>query len=647
VPLKLSLYPKILLLFFTLCFHTAGAQLCNGSLGDIAASIDFGGGAVPGSPINNVSSNYQHTNQDCPSEGFYALRGSTFTCNSGNWHTVAFDHTPNDPNGYFLLINALAGPSPIYTDTVYGLCPNITFQTDAWVINLLKPGACSGGGNDPNLTFTITNISGTVLAQYNSGDLAETDLPIWTSHSFRFTSPANGNVIVKITSNGFAGCGNEFAIDDITFRPCGPTINTSFANINGTQVSVCESNQQDILITANYNGGVQNPRIQWQISSNGGTGWSDIPGATSLNYLRTPTSTGDFYYRCTISDASQAGIPGCIFRSNFVRVFISSPPFIQATNYVFSCYGSTVYLFAAGGSRYEWWGPNGFYSNLQGPAIEKVNFSHTGVYTVKGYNDAGCFATDTTQLNIYAAPVATLTPASASICEGAGVQLNAGGSLRYKWFPSTGLSNDTIPNPIARPLNDVTYLVRVYNEYTCYDTASVKITVWKKPKAFAGPDLFFRKGKSVQLDGGVQGTDVTYSWTPPDYLDNPNILKPVATPPGTMIYTLTVVSNLGCGVSTDEVKVEAIDKLFIPTAFTPNGDGLNDKWQIVTFEDYENATVEVYNRFGQLIYKGYGKDYKPWDGKYRNKLCSPGTYVYVVNLRNNKPLLKGTFTLIR
>jgi gliding motility-associated-like protein len=90
------------------------------------------------------------------------------------------------------------------------------------------------------------------------------------------------------------------------------------------------------------------------------------------------------------------------------------------------------------------------------------------------------------------------------------------------------------------------------------------------------------------------------------------------------------------------VKLEAIDKLFIPTGFTPNGDGLNDKWEIVTFEDYEDAIAEVYNRYGQIVYRGHAKNYKPWDGTFKNKPCLPGVYVYVVNLHNGKPVLKGT-----
>jgi gliding motility-associated-like protein len=644
------LNPTKTILLVSLIIFSIGinAQVCTGSLGDPVVTIDFGAGSNPGGPNSNVSSAYQYIGQDCPQEGFYAIRNATFSCFSGDWHILPFDHTPNDPNGYFLLVNGLAGPSLIYQQTITGLCPNITVQVDAWVMNIFKAGACSNSGIDPNLTFSITDMSGNLIAQKSTGPIPEADpQPVWTSHSFLFNAPINGSVILKITSNSQAGCGNDFAIDDITFRPCGPAITAAFTNSLASPQTICETNQQPVSMNAFYNGNYANPVFQWQISNTQGFNWTDIAGANTLNYSTVPGVIGERWYRCVVTDASFGGSPGCRFASNPVKILVVSPPFAQATNYVYGCYGSTIYFQAAGGSLYEWWGPNGFHSFAQAPAIPNVTFAATGDYIVKVTSTPGCFAYDTTAITIYAAPIATLSPRTASICEGDSVQFFAGGSVRYKWFPSTGLSNDTIPNPWAKPTSDITYSVRVYNEYTCFDSLNVNVVVWKKPRAFAGPDQYFRKNRPVQLDGGASGTNVTYSWSPPTYLDNPNYLKAIAKPPGTMTYTLTVVSNNGCGVATDDVKLEAIDKLFIPTGFNTNADGLNDKWEIVTFEDYENAVTEVYNRYGQLVYRGYAKNYKPWDGTFDGEPCLPGVYVYVLNLHNGKPILKGTLNLIR
>ncbi len=639
---------KTILLAFVISLSIGlNAQVCTGTLGNPVATISFGGGPNPGPLNGNVPSPYQYSNQDCPAEGFYAIRSSTFFCFNSEWHAVPFDHSPNDPNGYFLIVNALAGPSVVYLDTITGFCANTSFEVDTWLLNLMKPTGCNGFGIDPSFILTVTDMSGTILGQLVNGPVTETDPVSWKLQNFLFTAPANGSVIFKITSIGTSGCGNEFAIDDITFRPCGPSIAAAFANTNVLQQTFCETSQQNIPMTASYNGSYPTPIFQWQVSTTQGSSWNDIAGATSLNYTRTPSGLGEYWYRCVVTDASLAGNLTCRFGSNPLKIQVVSSPFVQCTNYVYDCYGSTVYLQAAGALTYEWFGPNGYYSTMQAPAIPNVTFSATGTYIVKGTTTPGCFAYDTTTLVIYAAPIATLTPTSVSICEGDSVQFNAGGSLRYKWSPSTGLSNDTIPNPIAKPISDITYVVRVYNEYTCFDSARVSVVVWKKPKAFAGPDQFFRKGKPVQLNGNASGTNVTYSWSPPTYLDNPDYLKAIAKPPGTFTYTLTVVSNNGCGVSTDDVKLEAIDKLFIPTGFTPNSDGLNDRWEIVTFEDYPQAIAEIYNRYGQLIYRGRGNNYKPWDGTFNGTPCLPGVYIYLVNLHNGKPILKGTVNLIR
>jgi gliding motility-associated-like protein len=330
-----------------------------------------------------------------------------------------------------------------------------------------------------------------------------------------------------------------------------------------------------------------------------------------------------------------------------VNIEVGSVPFAQATNYVFGCYGSDIAFFAAGGSFYEWTGPNGFHSMLQGPVLPKVDFSNTGMYIVKVTTNGGCSAYDTTNLVVYPAPVASVASAQLFLCEDDSVELLASGSVNYRWTPSSGLSNDTIANPFAKPKETTIYTVRVYNAYTCYDTANVKVVVWKKAVANAGPDKFTTKKKPVVLEGQPSGTNITYSWSPPTYLDNPLNERPKASPPITTSYTLTVTSNNGCGSDTDEVKVEVLVKMYIPSAFTPNSDGLNDLWQVFTIEDYPNATVQVFNRWGQRVYYSKGADYKPWDGTFNGLPVATGTYVYVVDLGNKSKVLKGTVTVVR
>src|SRR5204862_6035427 len=120
--------------------------------------------------------------------------------------------------------------------------------------------------------------------------ISETNVFTWMLQSFTFPAPADGTVIFKITSNANSGCGNEFALDDISFKPCGPTINSVFVNYGPTTQTVCETNQSNILMSTSSNNSYINPAYQWQVSTNQGSNWTDIAGATSQTYLRPPTS---------------------------------------------------------------------------------------------------------------------------------------------------------------------------------------------------------------------------------------------------------------------------------------------------------------------------------------------------------------------
>src|SRR6188768_2131052 len=103
----------------------AHGQFCTGSFGDPYLIIDFGTGIGAGLPMTNVPSTYQYTNQGCPKEGFYTISNTSPMCFNNTWHVVPFDHSLSGQNGQFFIINALAGPSTIFIDTISGLCPNI------------------------------------------------------------------------------------------------------------------------------------------------------------------------------------------------------------------------------------------------------------------------------------------------------------------------------------------------------------------------------------------------------------------------------------------------------------------------------------------------------------------------------------------
>jgi gliding motility-associated-like protein len=188
--------------------------------------------------------------------------------------------------------------------------------------------------------------------------------------------------------------------------------------------------------------------------------------------------------------------------------------------------------------------------------------------------------------------------------------------------------------------------VIVSNANGCTDTAEVKIGVSTKPTAFAGEDKILLFGESVLLEGVASGLDISFYWTPAYFLNDPMALQPLCTAPKDTSYTLHVQSNVGCGSATDLVKVKVIKGIYVPAAFSPNNDGYNDVWRIEALEAFPNSLVPVYNRLDEKMVESAGKKFF-WDGRFKGEPQPTGTYVYVIYLKNNKPVLKGTVVLIK
>jgi gliding motility-associated-like protein len=233
-----------------------------------------------------------------------------------------------------------------------------------------------------------------------------------------------------------------------------------------------------------------------------------------------------------------------------------------------------------------------------------------------------------------------------TICEGEEIQLQASGGTTYQWSPFDHLSSADIPDPMASPLTNTTYQVKVFNQFGCMDTANVTVGVTSSPQADAGPDLSIIEGTSAQLMAHATGQNVSYSWSPAMYLDNPFLLQPVVTPLRDTAYILTVVSNVGCGIATDTVRVLVYKDVFVPTAFSPNNDGVNDTWNIPALAAYPHFELTVFNRYGNIVFQNKHSN-KPWDGRYRGEPQPSGIYVYMIDLKDGSAILKGTLMLVR
>jgi gliding motility-associated-like protein len=190
------------------------------------------------------------------------------------------------------------------------------------------------------------------------------------------------------------------------------------------------------------------------------------------------------------------------------------------------------------------------------------------------------------------------------------------------------------------------YLLRIRDANGCAAADSVMIFVLKKPTANAGIDTSIFEGGSALLRGSAGGTSVTFAWTPTGSLVSAGTLNPVASPRDNTTYTLKVTSGVGCGIAEDEVFVRVFKSVSIPNAFSPNGDGVNDTWEIAHLSNYPDAKLQVFNRYGKELFRSSGYP-RPWNGTIDGRPLATGTYYYVLNLKNGLAPLTGWVFIVR
>jgi len=338
------------------------------------------------------------------------------------------------------------------------------------------------------------------------------------------------------------------------------------------------------------------------------------------------------------------GSAQCRIYSQPYTFSIHTNPVTTAINDGPVCENSKITLTATGGTQYAWVGPDSFAGFGSPLPIGNTRLSHAGKYYVTVTNPAGCVTKDSTTIIVNPAPTATTAFANTIICTGDSIQLTAGGGLTYPWIPSTGLSDPNVYNPKASPGGTTGYNVIVSNQFSCKDTASSIVNIIQKPIADAGPDKTILAGFTVQLSGSINRQGNNFSWSPALDIDDIHSLQPIVNPPADRIYILNVISNAGCGTSSDTMFVKVYKGIFVPNAFSPNGDGVNDTWNIPALAVYPFYEVAVYSRWGQLVF--YTKNFiKPWDGTFTGKPLPIGGYNYFIN--TGKELLKGTVLVIR
>ena len=219
-----------------------------------------------------------------------------------------------------------------------------------------------------------------------------------------------------------------------------------------------------------------------------------------------------------------------------------------------------------------------------------------------------------------------------------------------KWFWNFGNgATDTIKNPVYRyttaAIQTITFFAQT--DLGCYtDTIKKQVEVFAYPVISAGPDLFVLDDGQKQIKATATGRIVSYTWTPSTYLSDTSILQPTIIKPQDDIYYYLAVKGRGACTSKDTLFVVSLTMPKPPNTFTPNGDGINDTWEIKYLDQYQGCLIEVYTANGQMVYNNVGYT-KAWDGTFKGTPVPAGTYYYVIDPKNGRKKIAGFITLLR
>jgi gliding motility-associated-like protein len=370
----------------------------------------------------------------------------------------------------------------------------------------------------------------------------------------------------------------------------------------------------------------------------------------NYNIISANTATPLVYPKTTTWYKVQLDENGCI-NNDSVRVRVVDRVSLTVRPDTTFCAGDSVQLFASTDGLQFLWTPSTALSN---PTIINpvANPTVTTTYQLRA-SIGKCFTIDDVRLFPIPYPVAD-AGADVDICYNSQTQLDGDVvASNYFWRPQGSLSNPNILNPIAYPPSTTNYILTATDTLGCPKPTSdtVLVTVLPKIIASAGKDTMIVAGQPLQLfaSGGEN-----FSWSPPTWLNNTSIANPVAqigSNVDSIRYNVYVTNLLGCTDSaTILVKIfKTNPQIFVPTGFTPNGDGRNDYLRPIAVGIERIEYFRVYNRWGQLVFNTTVNEHG-WDGRIGGKLQSTNTYVWMVKAVDytGRPIFqKGTSTLIR
>ncbi len=517
-----------------------------------------------------------------------------------------------------------------------------------------------------NVTFTNASTATEGTINQWTWDLGDGTISVLTGgqpFTHTYTSPGTYNIKLIVTTD--LGCTSDTLTKILTVNPT-PVVdfilpdvclNDSFAQFTDNS-TIADNSQASFAYlwdfgdknatAANDTSTLKNPRHKY-----------------SQEGIYTVTLTVTSQYGCVATKQQQFTVNGAVPKADFIAENACSGDdiiFDDLSSVDFGNVTKIVWYFDFNGNP----AVCETYTTATMPANKKYHHNY-GLFNVPAqktynvridvYSGGTCINTVYKNVVINANPIINLTlngspvVSPVTLCQAdAAIQLveNKGIYTGNGVFSGTGISSAGLFDPAVSGTGTFTinYLFTASATGCTYAT-SFQITVNPTPAVSLPANYTMLEGGQTTLTSTatVSAGTITYKWTPSAGLSQDSIANPVATPTDNTTYTLTVTSDKGCTASA-QVFVKVLKAPVVPNTFTPNGDGINDTWDIQYLNSYPNCKVEIINRYGERVYFSNGYPV-PWDGRYKGADLPVGTYYYIITPGSGRKAISGYVAIIR
>lgn len=615
----------IALTLFCSAFAKAQLQFCDGILGPEIFTEDFGSGTSNGPALPTTVTSYQFVNA-APQDGQYTI--SNDSGQLGSWFSFP-DHTGNT-NGKMLIVNADFTSGQFYRTPINGLCENTPYEFSAWIMNVLDgvQDICGNSEIPIQVRFEIWDATDTTLLASGAMSPKFADVrPTWIKYGLTFTTnPGQNGVVLKMINVGAGGCGNDLAIDDISFAVCGDDVQAT--DLNGSSlVTKCDDDPAQVvqLTAAIQSGTAALTAYQWQQSIDG-ISFTDIPGANMASYTTVPLNNTAFYRVKLAGAPTNLSNSSCfsfsdIFEFRNVNVPLAVP---RQTPYI-SCDGELVDMIVdVSGNTSVFW-----YENATGGNSihdDSIDFTTTveGTYWVETIDRlSGCVSTTRVPVNFVNRNKPVVNSEDFIICPDENIVLETEFTPGfYRWSSGETSPSITVDSPGL-------YTCLVTNLEGCESTATFNVEIITTP-IIEGVEVNGDELTIIMANSG----DFQYSINGLDYYNSP-----VFNIQGLLQINIRVKDRTGCARVFFEY-----NRIQIPLFFTPNNDGFHDTWEIYNIDAFPGARLEIFDRHGKLLQQ-INNLVVGWDGLYNNQPMPSSDYWYKLYYDNQ--VISGHFTLKR